>query len=277
MAVRVCLKGIAAALAVAALMSGDATRSSAQAQNAELPTAQEIVAKYDVALGGEAAIRRHTSETMRGTVDALMPGGRVTMPFVYYAAAPDLRVEKTTLPRNQGQVLTGFDGQIAWGLDPQAGPTIATGNDRESVRRDADFYYPLDELTWFRSMQTVSVENFEGQRCYRLHGVSNWGEPNDQFYNVETGLLAGYEFTANAPNGPALMHEIFTEYKPVDGVQVPMRQEIKFKPQRGGGWQVGQTQKFTEITFNDVDPSVFTPPAAVKNLAAMNGARGSGR
>jgi len=29
-----------------------------------LPSAKEIVAKYDEALGGEAALRRHTSSTM---------------------------------------------------------------------------------------------------------------------------------------------------------------------------------------------------------------------
>jgi hypothetical protein len=32
-----------------------------------LPSAKEIVAKYDEALGGEAALRRHTSSTMKGT------------------------------------------------------------------------------------------------------------------------------------------------------------------------------------------------------------------
>jgi len=40
-----------------------------QDQNgALLPKAKEIVERYDKALGREAALRRHTSSTMRGTV-----------------------------------------------------------------------------------------------------------------------------------------------------------------------------------------------------------------
>ena len=33
-----------------------------------LPNAKQIVAKYDEALGGEAALRRHTSSTTKGTI-----------------------------------------------------------------------------------------------------------------------------------------------------------------------------------------------------------------
>jgi hypothetical protein len=33
---------------------------------------------------------------------------------------------------------------------------------------------------------------------FRLHGINNWNKSNDSFYDVETDLLAGYEFESDA-------------------------------------------------------------------------------
>ncbi|HUI53289.1 MAG TPA: hypothetical protein VLX60_16010 [Terriglobales bacterium] len=226
-----------------------------------LPTAKQIVERYDQALGGRDAITRHTSCTLKGSTEIPQPAGSMNLAFVYYAAAPYRRLEKTTLPNGAGDVFNGFDGDHAWSLDPRAGPAVYDGNERESMKRDADFYYALNELSWFKSMQTIGVEDFEGRACYRLHGINNWDKSNDHFYDRETGLLAGYEF--NSDLGPT--HEIFTDYKKIDGVLVPTRQIVKVKT-KDGNWVVAQTLTFEAITFNDVDPAVFTPPESVRKL-----------
>jgi len=64
---------------------------------------------------------------MRGAI--VTANGKV-LSFIYYAAAPYLRLE--------------------------------------------NFYYSLDELSWFKSMTTVGVVIYEGRCCYRLHGINNW-------------------------------------------------------------------------------------------------------
>ncbi|MFZ0285243.1 MAG: hypothetical protein WAL32_08420 [Terriglobales bacterium] len=226
-----------------------------------LPSAKQIVERYDQALGGRDAILRHTSTTMKGTTEIHQPTGNMNLAFVYYAAAPYRRLEKTTLPNGAGDVFNGFEGEHAWSLDPRGGPAIYKGNERQSMKRDADFYYPINELSWFKSMETVRIEDFEGRSCYRLHGINNWDKSNDHFYDRETGLLAGYEF--NSDFGPT--HEIFTDYKKIDGVLVPTRQIVKVKT-KDGNWSVAQTLTFESITFNDVDPAVFTPPESVCKL-----------
>jgi hypothetical protein len=231
-----------------------------------LPSAKEIVAKYDEALGGEAALRRHTSSTTKGTIEVHRTTKVVTLPFVFYASAPYLRLEKLSLPGNKGVVLNGFDGELAWSFDPRTGPAITTGDERESVKRDADFYYPLDELTWFKSIETVGVEDYEGQRCYHLHGINNWGKTNDHFYDQKTGLLVGYEFDSEWRGGPGLTHEIFSDYRKIDGVLVPMKQVVKIKSKSGGDWTVLQVTTYSSVTFNDVDRAVFTPPPSVRDL-----------
>jgi hypothetical protein len=245
-----------------------------EASDPSLPVAKDVVARYDEALGGRSTILRHTSSTMRGTYEVHEAGRVVTLPFVYYASAPYRRIEIVSLPGNAGEVLNGFDGEIAWSFDQRTKTAqVFDGDDRESMKRDADFYYPLDELSWFKSMETVAIEDFEGRPCYRLHGINNWNKANDHFYDRETGLLAGYEFDPEL--GPT--HEIFSDYKRVDGVLVPMRQTVKTKS-KSGGWTVRSVLTYASVTFNDVDPAVFAPPQAVRDLLAKRngGSHGAG-
>ena len=230
--------------------------------SAALPTAKDIVARYDEALGGRDAIKRHTSSTMRGTTDLHEQSGVLTLPFIFFAGAPYRRLEKTTLPQGIGDVMNGFDGETAWSFHPKFGAQVYSGNDRESMKRDADFYYTLNELSWFKSMETVGIEDFEGRPCYRLHGINNWDKSNDHFYDKETGLLAGYEFDSELGRS----HEIFTDYKKVDGVLIPMKQIVKVRSKEGA-WTVVQVLNFESVTFNDVDPAVFAPPQSVRDLS----------
>ncbi len=238
-----------------------------------LPAAKDIVARYDAALGGRAAILKHTSTTMRGTIT--IPGSasdRVTvLPFVYLARAPYQRVERVSLPNNGGDAIDGFDGEVAWSFDPRTKKAdVYTGDDRESAKRDADYYYPLDELSWFKSMETVGEEEFEGQRCFRLHGINNWNKSNDHFYDRDTGLLAGYEFASEM--GPT--HEIFSDYQKVDGVLFPMKQTVKVK--NGDNWVVREVLDYASVTFNDVDAAAFKLPQPVQDLLAGRGVTPAG-
>ncbi len=226
-----------------------------------LPSAREVVERYDRSLGGREALLRHTSSTMRGTTEVHEANSVLKLPFVYFAGASYRRLEKVSLPNAAGDVLNGFDGETAWSLDPRSGPQVYVGDEHESMRRDADFYYPINELSWFKSMETVGIEDFEGRPCYRLHGINNWNKKNDHFYDRETGLLAGYEFDSDL--GPT--HEIFSNYKKVDGVLVPMTQTVKVKS-KNDRWIVQQVLNYESVTFDDVDPAVFTPPQAVRDL-----------
>src|ERR1700735_2749777 len=61
---------VAFGLAASVISLPGTPAAGARAQSgAALPSAKEVVARYDKALGGEAAIRRHSSSTMRGTIE----------------------------------------------------------------------------------------------------------------------------------------------------------------------------------------------------------------
>ncbi|MGH9701876.1 MAG: hypothetical protein ACRD4K_00760 [Candidatus Acidiferrales bacterium] len=258
-----------AGIAISLAAGGRISRSGGSAASL-LPTTKEIVARYDEALGGREAMLRHTSCTMRGILEIHGEKGSILLPFVFYAGAPFHRRDEFTLPNQAGESLSGFDGENAWSFDPRNGAQIDTGDQRESVKRDADFYYPINELSWFKSMETVGVEDFEGQSCYRLHGINNWNKSNDQFYDRQSGLLAGYEFDSAWRGGAGLTHDIFLDYRKFDGVLVPMKQVVKIRSKSGGDWSVQNVLTYTSVTFNDVEPGIFTPPQAVRDLLAKN-------
>jgi len=233
----------------------------AMASDPALPTARQVVERYDQALGGRDAIMRHTSSTMKGMLEIPQGPQPQHLPFVFLAHAPFQRVEKTSLPNGAGDVLNAFDGENAWSFDPRSGAQVYDGDEKQSMKRDADFYYAINELSWFKSMETVGAVDFEGKPCFHLHGVNNWGKSNDHFYDRETGLLDGYEFASEL----GLTHEIFSDYKKIDGVMVPTRQTVKVQI-KTGEWVVAETLIFESVTFNDVDPAVFIPLDAVKAL-----------
>jgi predicted permease len=61
-----------------------------------------------------------------------------------------------------------------------------------------------------------------------------------------------------------LTHEVFSDYKGIDGVLVPTTQIVRAKD---SSWNVVYVFSFDSITFNGIDPSVFALQPAVSRLA----------
>lgn len=93
------------------------------------------------------------------------------------------------------------------------GATIDKDTPVESVRRDADLYYPLHHRDYFPKLEFAGIADFEGRRCYWLHGTTHWGKDNNQFYDVETGLLAGYRFQSDSSSSAKTITALFQEYR----------------------------------------------------------------
>jgi len=216
------------------------------------PTAQQVLDRYVKALGGSDAIHRHKSSTTRGRFQ--IPDQHANVEMVTFAM-PFKRLVKFRLPQEQ-EVVSGYDGKIAWRIDPDGKAHLAPDDELPSERRDADFYYPTTILTYFKSFKNVGVIKFEGRPCYHLTGINNWGKQNEHFYDRKTGLLAGYRFPSNKPGWTTL---VFEDYKEFDGVLVPTKLTWK-------GPDGLQIQTIESVTYDDVDESVFALPEAVKAL-----------
>jgi hypothetical protein len=230
-----------------------ATVASLSAQDAPLQTAAAVLDRYKQALGGADAIAKVQSETVYGEIEASGISGKTT--FVY-KAKPFKTLMRVTKPDGK-EILQGFDGQISWSITPQ-GANIDNDTPVEAVRRDADLQYPLHQPDYFKQFDFAGVTDFEGHRCYWLHGTTHWGKDNNQFYDVKTGLLVGYRFQVdNASENVAIV--VFDDYKNFGGPLVATK-----NTSRSGDHT--QTFVYQSISYEPLSDSIFELPPAVKAL-----------
>jgi hypothetical protein len=183
-------------------------------QTPPLKTATAVLERYRQAIGGVDAIRKVQSETRHGEMEETVMKGKAT--FVGYAK-PFLQLGKLTLPDGR-EILSGFNGGISWEVSPK-GASIDKDSPVEAARRDADLQYELHQPDYFRNFELAGVIDFEGRRCYWLHGITHWGKDNNHFYDVETGLLAGYRFQSDSSSASVVTTLLFQDYKPKSGGQ----------------------------------------------------------
>jgi hypothetical protein len=242
--------GAAVAAAVADTAAADTPASKAAGQN--LPTVEWVLERYVTATGGRDALLRHKSMTIHGR--NYEPATKREVSGVFYTKDGKF-LQVVTLPA--GKSLSGYDGHTAWDLDSHGKVTIQRGDVVKSIARDADMYYHLHVMQYFRSMEVIDVQTFNERPCYHVKGVNNWGKENEQFYDKETGLLVGYAFNTAWRGGNGAATQVFEDYRDFGGVRMPTKNTT-----RDGD----DVSVFTiaDVTWDDVPDSMFELPAAVR-------------
>ncbi|HUK43379.1 MAG TPA: hypothetical protein VLW48_02940 [Candidatus Bathyarchaeia archaeon] len=248
-------RNLRGAIVISLLWLGSAAMAAAQAQSPQkLPTANEVLQRNIEATGGEDALLRHKSMTVHGRYQ--VPAAKLDVETVFYMKDGKL-LWRATLPGG-ATASSGYDGHTAWNLDGSGKATVQTGDEVLSVARDADMYYHLHVMKYFKSMEVVDVREFNGRQCYHLKGATNWGRVNEHFYDVQSGLLQGYAFNTAWRGGKGDATETFENYKSFGGVLMP----TKTTSREGDELAISLV---TSVTYDDVDDAVFALPAAVKN------------
>ena len=142
---------VAAALAavVAAMPAGLRAQAAAAAAKpaaqpaAPLPAAEEILKRYRTAIGGEAAIKKHTSRVIAGSFEIVAQKMKGNLTIT--AAAPDRLHLTISLPA-VGDLERGYDGHIGWSLDQSIGPRLLEGKELDELKHSADFYDDLRNI-----------------------------------------------------------------------------------------------------------------------------------
>lgn len=227
-----------------------------QAQT-KLPSVAEVLQRNVEATGGKDALLKHKSMTIHGRYQ--VPAAKLDLETTIYTK--DGKLLWTAILPNGKTASSGYDGQMAWDIDPSGKATIHEGDEAKSVARDADMYYHLHVMNYFKSMEVVGVQDFNGRPCYHLKGVNNWGRVNEHFYDKQNGLLLGYAFNTAWRGGKGDATETFEDYKDFGGVLMPAKATSR------DGDDLAVTL-ITSVTYDDVDESVFALPDAVKKATA---------
>jgi len=226
---------------------------------AKVPEAKDIIALYVKALGGETAIRSHTSRMMKGEMELpAMGGDPMVASMVIYSAAPNKMLAEIEVP-DFGQVRQGYDGKVAWSIDPMSGPVILPEEQIEQMKEQTDFYGEIDFDKRFKSMESLDERDFDGVRCYALKMIDLEDGESTYLFEVESGLLRGTKQTEETQMGPMEMTNINKEYKEFGGVKFPVHTEIEMMG-------MARIMRFSVIELDGVAAEVFALPDEVQAL-----------
>jgi hypothetical protein len=187
-----------------------------------MKSVDEILEKYVHAIGGRAAIQKITSRVSKGTFELSSLAG-VKGTVEVYEKAPNLEVAMIMIP-GVGTEAEGFDGQIAWELEPDSGVVHdKTGLELASAKRNAEFYGEIKLKELFPHMTLKGVEKAGVHQAYVIEAVPEVGNPERFYFDTQTGLLLRKDSVEEGDAGKRSVEEYYDDYRAVDGVKQPFR------------------------------------------------------
>lgn len=214
------------------------------------PNAQQILAKYVEAVGGEDAMNKITSRVEKGTLTGFGPQGT---PVEIYAKAPNKRV--SIVQGQRGPMYTAYDGQAGWMTGFGGHIQDMEGADVYAAQLDADFQLLANSKTVFRQVRPARPEKIGDKEVWVLLGITPGQPPVRLLFDKDSGLLVREVRYAETPVGRYPTQVDFADYRETDGVKIPYQ------------WTVARpgnsfTIKVDEVKQNvPVDDSKFTKPA----------------
>jgi outer membrane lipoprotein-sorting protein len=216
-----CHRGSERPVAIPPVLESDPTPRTEAARPAAgtpQPTAEDVIAKYVTAVGGEAAIRKVTTRVGKGEITAM--GSKQSIEL--FTKAPNKRI--TITHSANGDSMTAFDGTIGWmGNTGRPGREMdATGAGAAAL--DAEFAIGLRLKELYPMLRRGRPESVNGVECEVLNGTANGTHPTARFYFAkDTGLLMRMVRYADTPVGRNPTQVDYADYREVDGVKVPFR------------------------------------------------------
>jgi photosynthetic reaction center cytochrome c subunit len=229
-------------------------QQEAPREEAGFPTAEQLLAKYETALGGADAIAKITSRKMTGvSVD----GQGKESPLEVVLAAPGKYASKTTMREGMVRAI-GFNGTSGWMSSPR-GVRDLPPDAVEEMKKEASFY-PLARLREHAAtMHVTHKDSVNGSLAYCL-AAPGAGETELFYFDAESGLLVRQATRTETMIGIIPEQTDYLDYRTVDGVKVPFAMRSAGVDPRDN-----TTERFTTIEQNTpIDESVFAKPAGKK-------------
>jgi hypothetical protein len=201
------------------------------------------------------AIRRLTAKTRTSMTT---PDGRtqVADSITYLEYPNHVRVE-TKLP--EASTVQVYDGEHAWVRDPrgvQDVPPRFIKDLQTSLKRDTIAVLVAAAQGTVRSRLLPDVKDDTGRVHHALELSSNDLDPMVLLIDPDTGLIAKQTYLVGGPGQPVI-EEAFSDYRPVDGVQIAYAATVRV------GGKPTLERHVTDISINPrSDPALFQRPAS---------------
>ena len=218
---------------------------------AQKPTAQSVFDKHAAAVGGVSAFRALTSVTEIGTADITFAGIQAS----YERKMSGGKMLQTIDVAGFGQVVQGFDGTVAWSVNPQSGPAKASAAESADAAAATSFVASIFQPGSYASADVLDATDFAGAKVWPVKVTSASGRARTVYFDQVTGLKVG-ELVSQ---GDIDMKVVYSDYKPFGAIKLP----TKVTQGTPNGDVV---VSITAVKFDPIDAATFALPEAVKAL-----------
>lgn len=222
------------------------------------PSADEIIAKYIEATGGEKAYADIKTIARKGQFIIVDMGMAANLES--YQDADHFR--QSISIEGMGSITQGInDGQV-WQMHFMEGDSVLEGSQADQTRRQADIN-PWDN--WSDYFGGAEVDGEEDGDYKVVFKAKEEGEGDTvAYFDKETGLLDKME--ASGPDGsPAIMH--LSEYKETGGIKVAHMTKIE------SGMNIEMVLESVEIN-GEIPEGTFDVPETIQPLLGGGAAEG---
>jgi hypothetical protein len=240
-------------LALATLATVGLPATDVRAQ--ELPDADDLIAAYVSASGGAERFDGMSSVT-RGTFS--MPSAGLQGTFELYQIHPDRMRMNVELP-GVGEILSGYDGEHGWSLNPMMGPQLMSGPELTQMREQASVAATLRDPSMVPGRETVEEAEYEGEACWKVRLTWASGRETHDCYSKTSGLLVATEAVQATQMGDMATVSIFQDYRDFEGRMLASRMI-----QRVAGQE--QIMTIETVEFGQVEEEQVAPPAQIRAL-----------
>jgi photosynthetic reaction center cytochrome c subunit len=227
-----------------------------------LPSADQILANYVRALGGEQAIRKVTTRVITATqFIPTGPGGQIPVPAQteQYQKAPNLVLNVYRTPTYT--ISDGFDGTTKWAQDANGRVIDAPKIDQDRARRSAKFFESLDLKQAYSKLTVAGVEKVQDRDAYVVIADVPNDTPDRLYFDKDAGLLLRKTTDWPTPLGAIRFEVNYEDYRDAgNGVKVPfLVQMIPATPRMEQG--VVATVRIQKVQENvTIDDGKFRKP-----------------
>ncbi|MDQ5843707.1 MAG: c-type cytochrome [Acidobacteriota bacterium] len=217
-----------------------------------MPTADQVLAKYQEALGGVAVIDKLKTRTMKGT---WLTSNGVSWGYEVIQSAPDKTFMMVNTPR-QGIFERGYNGSVGWEQSAR-GLRDITGDELVFLRRYPGLFGDVKLKEQFTSLTFAGKDKINDRDVYVLRGTNTANKRERLYFDAQTGLLLRRIVFTPTPIGVIPEQVDFEDYRDVDGMKVPFTIRVS-----GVDPNWSSLRQFTEIKLNvPVDETKFNKPA----------------
>ena len=230
--------------------SATESRPTASPPPTEQQIIDQILKRYEEALGGREAIEAIKSYKLNGTFEI----AGITGTFQAWRKEPQKSLSVMEFPR--GTLKKGFDGETHWLQTPTG--TVADSGPQQlgELERDAEVYVAGRIRNLFDTMKLENKARLGGRDVNVIEGKPARGPAEKLFFDVENGLLVRWDMARREANrGTVFVKVHLNDYKEVNGVKVPFTIRYSFE-------SFNCTMKVEQLEPNvEIDDAIFKKPS----------------